>query len=59
MQNNRGLESVSDQFLLTRALNRLSDHAPQFQKLRNLHARLIMSILRLGQLPQVDRTARA
>ena len=57
MQNNRGLEGVSDQFLLTRALDRLSDHAAQFQKLGNLSARLIMPILHLGQLEDVDRTA--
>jgi len=59
MQDNRSLESISDQFLLASVLDRLSDHAAQFQKLGNLSARPIMSILGLGQLEQVDRTARA
>jgi len=59
MQDNRSLESISDQSLLARVLDRLSDHAAQFQKLGNLSARPIMSILGLGQLEQVDRTARA
>ena len=57
MQNNRSLESVSDHFFLARALDRLSDHAAQSQKLGNLSARLIMPILHLGQLEDVDRTA--
>ena len=47
MQNDRCLERVADQFLLTRVLNRLSDHAAQSQKLDNLSARLLISILRL------------
>jgi hypothetical protein len=29
MQDNRGFESVSNQFFLARALNRLTDHAAQ------------------------------
>ena len=58
MQDNRSLESVSDQFLLARVLNRLSDHAAQFQKVGNLSARPILAILGFGQFEQVDRTAR-
>lgn len=59
MQNNRSLESVSDHFFLARALDRLSDHCAQFQKVGNLSARPVTSTLGLGQLEQMDRTARA
>ena len=45
IQDNSGLQRVADQFFLTRALKRLSNHAAQFQKLGNLGTRLMMSIL--------------
>jgi len=59
MQNNRSLQRISDLLLLTCALNRLTDYATQLQKLRNLIARFVMSILRLRKFLQMNGTAYA
>src|SRR4029453_2592425 len=58
MQNHRRLQSISDRFLLTSALNRLADYAAQSQKPRNLSARSIMPTLRFRKFLQMNRTAR-
>jgi len=58
MQNHRRLQSIPDQFLLTRALNRLPDYAAQSQKLRNLSGRFIMPILWFRKFLQMNRAAR-
>ncbi len=36
VQDDRGFQRVADQFLLPRVLDRLADHAPQIQQLRDL-----------------------
>src|SRR6516165_8489841 len=57
MQNYAGFESVADEFLLTRTLDRLPDYTAQSQKPSHLVAGLIVSILRQRKFLQMNRTA--
>ena len=57
MQNNRRLQSIPDQLLLSREFDRLADYAPQFQKLANLVARFVLPIARMWKFLQMDRSA--
>ncbi len=54
MQNNCRFEGISYQFLLARALNRLTDDAAQFQKLGNPIACFVLSITRLRKFLQMN-----
>ena len=56
MQNDRCLESVPDQLLLPRLLDRLTDYTAQFQKLGNLIACLMPSMFAATEIPADEPT---
>ena len=54
MQNNCCLKGISDQFLLARVFNRLTDHRAQFQKLGNLITCFMLPTARMRKFLQMD-----